>query len=327
MKQAAKTRLFFGAKVVISLGLVGILFYRLDWEVINRLSLSFDFWYFLPLAGAFTLMQIPGAWRWQEVLKCHGLKQSLWQGARLYLVGYFFNNFLPTAIGGDMVRGYESGRRLGSLAKVYTSILMERLLGLLACLTLALFFLPWVNPPRPLCLMVLGLNLLAWLGMALVLWSKTHALVDTLLKRLPSKISQKLTRITGSLAEYRGHIPRLGLGFLAALAYQAGLIWVAWLGGFLAGFTWISLADYLVFVPLIWVVSLLPITFNALGVREISFAYFFSLLGGEPEQGVLVSLVLFVTILLTSLSGGVLWWTGGEKLSGLRQRAEAGPGN
>jgi hypothetical protein len=117
------------------------------------------------------------------------------------------------------------------------------------------------------------------------------------------------------------------MGFLAALVYQAGLIWVAWLGGFLAGFTFISLADYLVFVPLIWVLSLLPITFNALGVREISFAYFFSLLGGEPEQGVLVSLILFVTILLTSLSGGILWWMSGEKLSGLRRGSKVEPGN
>jgi uncharacterized protein (TIRG00374 family) len=299
----------------------------LDWEVLNRLGLSFDLWLFLPLAAAFTLIQIPGAWRWQEVLKCHGLKQSLLQGARLYLVGYFFNNFLPTAIGGDMVRGYESGRRLGSLAQVYTSILMERLLGLLACLTLALLFLPWVKPPQSLCLMVMGLNIVAWLAMALVLWSRTHALIDWLVKRLPAKISQKLTRITGSLAEYQGHIPRLGMGFLAALVYQAGLIWVAWLGGFLAGFTFISLADYLVFVPLIWVLSLLPITFNALGVREISFAYFFSLLGGEPEQGVLVSLILFVTILLTSLSGGILWWMSGEKLSGLRRGSKVEPGN
>jgi hypothetical protein len=73
-------------------------------------------------------------------------------------VGDFYNNFLPTAIGGDIMRCYEASKNLGSPYKVFSSIVVERILGLLASLTIALSFLLLVQPPNPLLLLVLGLN-------------------------------------------------------------------------------------------------------------------------------------------------------------------------
>ena len=205
------------------------------------------------------------------------------------------------------MRGYEASRNLGSPYKVFSSIVVERILGLLAALTIALFFLLTVQPPKPLWLLVLGLNAAAWLGTLILIMPRKNSITDRFLHRLPAAVQGKLVGIIAAIRDYRNNPRLLGKSFLVAILYQGSLILVCWTGAHLAGITAVPMLAYFVFVPIIWVVALLPISLNALGVNEVSFAYFFSLLDAPKEQGILVSLILFGTTLMSSAVGGVLW--------------------
>jgi predicted neutral ceramidase superfamily lipid hydrolase len=133
------------------------------------------------------------------------------------------------------------------------------------------------------------------------------SVADKLVHRLPAAVQDKFTAIVTGIRAYRNNSRLLRKSFMIAIFYQASLILVCWMGAHLAGITAVPMQAYFVFVPVIWVVALLPISLNALGVNEVSFAYFFSLFGAPQEQGVLVSLILFGTTLTSSAVGGVLW--------------------
>jgi hypothetical protein len=299
--------IFTLGKALISLCLLTFLLSRIDTQVFLNLGKQFSIWFFLPLILLFISTTFLGSWRWKLILACNSLIQSIPRGAYLYLVGYFYNNFLPTAIGGDIMRGYEATRKLGSPYKVFSSIVVERIMGLLAALTIALFFLLIVQPPKPLWLLVLGLNAAAWVGTLLLIMPRKTSMTDRFLHRLPAAVQSKLIGIVTAIREYRNNPSLLGKSFLVAILYQGSLILVCWTGAHLAGIKAIPMLGYFVFVPIVWVVALLPISLNALGVNEVSFAYFFSLLGAPKEQGILVSLILFGTTLMSSTVGGVLW--------------------
>ena len=295
-------------KVTISSGLLAFVVYRINTDVFLELGQRFKLWWFVPLSSLFVAIQVFGSWRWREVLKCHGINQSVGRGMYLYLVGYFYNNFLPTSIGGDVFRGYEASRQLGNLAKIYGSILMERLLGLLATLTIALIFLPLITLPTLVSWLVVLLNAIVWGGFLLFFFAgKKGSIADKIVILLPVKLRNKVLVIVGIQREYRDHKGEITRALGIAFLYQGSLILVPWTGAQLLGIFEVPVSAYMVFVPLIWVISLFPISFNALGIREASFAYFFMLLGSTTEQGFLVSLIFLGTIMLASLVGGALW--------------------
>ena len=300
-------------KAAVSAGLLAFLIYKINTDIFLEMGEKFNFWWFAPLSLLFITVQFFGSWRWREVLKCHGMDQSIGRGMYLYLVGYFYNNFLPTAIGGDVIRGYEASRQFGRMAKIYGSILVERLLGLLATLTIALIFLPLAMLPIPLVWLIVLLNAVAW-GVSIFFFAKkTGTITDKLVHRLPEKIRGKVQGIIDTLREYRDHRADVGCAYVVAVLYQGSLIVVPWVGARLMGIDDVPLSAYMVFVPLIWIISLLPISLNALGLREASFAYFFVLMGSTEEQGFLVSLIFLGTMMLSSLVGGVLWGIVGHR--------------
>lgn len=293
-------------KILISACLLAFLLSRIDVRVFLRVEKEFSVWFFFPLVLLFIATTFLGSWRWKLLLACHGLRQSILSGVYLYLVGYFYNNFLPTAIGGDIMRGYEASKRLGSPCRIFGSIVVERVFGLLASLCIALVFLPLAWPPRLLILLVAGLNVAAWGGLLIFVLAFKASVGKRLIGRLPGAVQEKLAEIASTLDEYRKSPGLVGKSFLVAVLYQGALIVLCWIVARFAGIDSVSLRSYLVFVPIVWVVALVPISLNSLGVNEVSFAFFFGLLGAPREQGILVSLILFGTNLISSAIGGAV---------------------
>ena len=313
MKKSLKEHIILVIKVTISAGLLYFLLTRIDLESFLVAGRDYPLWTLAPLTLLFVATIFIGSWRWRVFLGSHGIEQSILKGVKLYMVGYFFNNFLPSGVGGDVVRGYSAGRDCGKVSTVYASIAAERLSGLLGTLLIALVFIPIVRPPLQLVLLILGLNVALWACTIVLIFLDLDTFFRKLLKKLPLGIGEKIADFVESVRYFRKDKSVLVKGFVLSVFYQGSLITFVYIVARIAGVDTIPWTAYFVFVPLVWIISLIPISLNALGVREASFSYFFGLWGASEAQGLLVSLIFFGTSVICGVIGGILWAISGHR--------------
>ena len=305
--------IIFAVKVTVSAGLLYFLLTRINLESFIAAGQDFPMWSLAPLTVLFVGTVFFGSWRWQIFLSAHGVRQSILKGVKLYLVGYFFNNFLPSGVGGDVVRGYSAGKDAGRMSEVYASIAAERLTGLLGTMLIALIFLPIVRPPSPLSAIILLLNAALWAGTILFIFLNFENFLRKLLGKLPFGVGHKIADFVEAVRHFRKDRVVLLKGLLLSVIYQGSLISFVWVVAQVAVVKEIPWSAYFVFVPLVWVISLIPISLNALGVREASFSYFFGMWGAPEAKGLLVSLVFFGTSVIAGAVGGIIWAISGHR--------------
>ena len=289
------------------------LLYRINLEEFLTQLRNFPWWGFPLISLLFSATVLLGGVRWSIFLHPFG-KIKYWTLVKLYFVGYFFNNFLPSGVGGDVVRGYIAGKELGNTAAAYSSVVAERVAGILATVFLSLLALPFVPFRREVVYGSVLVNLGVWAIVLMFLLLPSEKLIRRLLNWLPGAIKEKLFEFVDMLRGYRKYPGTLVKGFFASMLYQGTIILVVYITGVIAG-AGLPLPVYFATVPLVWVISLIPISFNALGVREGSFSYFFSIFGSTSEMGLFVSLNVFGASLVAGLFGGILFtfWNSEQK--------------
>jgi uncharacterized protein (TIRG00374 family) len=279
------------------------------WDVLSNASLA---WFLLAVAiMAGTVW--PMAWRWQRLLLAQGIPDRLPWLARAYFVAYTAGQILPTSIGGDAMRIFETSRRHpGKTGPVTGTVLLERALGGAATVTLAAvgFALAvgsydigpyiWVELGFVLATVVLGILLFSRRARRLLAW------FVPLLRRV------RLERITRSVYEaihaYRDR-PRLLVGvFALTVVVQAVRVLAIWAAAKAVGVD-LSPRIYYVMGPLLFLVLLVPFTINGIAVRESFFVSFLSGLGVDPDRAFATGFLFFVVTITISIPGAlILGW-------------------
>jgi uncharacterized membrane protein YbhN (UPF0104 family) len=119
-------------KLVVSAGLILILVWNVDWSEIHS-NLSKLNTTLAVAAVLILILQYPlSAWKWQKSLALHGVKYPLGYLLRILCIAFFFNNFLPSAIGGDTYRAYRTFGHASRYAYPISAVIVERVLGLFA---------------------------------------------------------------------------------------------------------------------------------------------------------------------------------------------------
>ncbi|MEI6972440.1 MAG: lysylphosphatidylglycerol synthase transmembrane domain-containing protein, partial [bacterium] len=126
------------AKTMAAAALLALLFRFVDWRESFRTIMDIRLPYIAVLLLISFVMNGISCLKWQLFLTARGVKTSFLQLFRLYLVGYFFNNFMPGSVGGDVVRGMELGRETSSRSNSYGSVFLERLTGFIALIAAAI---------------------------------------------------------------------------------------------------------------------------------------------------------------------------------------------
>ena len=127
--QLLKGRTGFAIKLTISVLLIGLLLWGIDWQKL-RAGLSEAKVQWLGVAFACFTVQFPlSAWKWQKSLAIHDLEHGFGYLLRVLSIGFFFNNFLPTSIGGDGYRVYKTMPRGELKSRALSSVLFERIVG------------------------------------------------------------------------------------------------------------------------------------------------------------------------------------------------------
>lgn len=264
------------------------------------------------LAGAVVLYGVDQAlavYKWQLLLAGLRLRVPFWPLFRAATSGAFLSFFVPSALSADLYKGVAAGRSLGAGTQVTSSIVLERLLGVASIIGVGLLCLGWL--PRA----IAGLDTAATLGFAaLVLVGGIGAFLhaDRVLRaievRLPRKLAG-LARRTAELARafgaYRSQRTILALTFLLSVAIQIARSTAAFVVARAIGDTTPYWA-FLVFVPYVYLVNLLPFATARFGLEQGAFVVLFATVGMPADVAVAVSLLSVLASLVVSLPGG-LW--------------------
>jgi len=254
----------------------------------------------------------PMAWRWQRLLAARGVHDSLPRLVRTYFVGYAAGQVLPTALGGDASRIYETVRRHeGSGGAAAGTVLLERALGGAATLVLAIigFALAvgrysvggylWVELAFVVATVALGVLLFS------TRMRRPLQLVRPLLRAL--RIERPLRDVYVALHAFRNEVRLLTSMFALTLAVQAVRVLAIWCSGKAVGVD-LSPRPYYVMGPLLFLVALVPFTINGLAVRESFFVSFLGALGVSADPAFATGFLYFVVTIALALPGaGILF--------------------
>jgi uncharacterized membrane protein YbhN (UPF0104 family) len=297
-------RLPFILKVAVSLGLVALIALRADWEGTARTLARAS----LPLLALVLAVMISGillsAFRWGLLLRALEVFLPFRELQRYYFTGMFFNNFLPTSVGGDAYRVLRTRAPSGS-ATALSAVLVERLTGVAAMVLLA-----W-------CLAVLdarggealSAELGRWGGLALLAGLGGGILALALLRRRePAEGGRRgwLAALAGRLLAFRRRPGSLLPALLLSLVFHLFMAWGIQLL-FLALGAEISFARAFIVMALSQLIGLIPVSLNGLGLSDGALIYVASLYGVPDGTGLGAALVTRLFMMLISLHGGLLY--------------------
>ncbi len=252
----------------------------------------------------------PMAWRWQRLLAARGVHESLGRLVRTYFVGYAAGQVLPTALGGDASRIYETARRHEGVGGAAAgTVLLERALGGAATLVLAVagFALAIGRYSVGGYLWVELAFVVATVALGVVLFStRMHGplrRVRPLLRAL--RIDRPLREVYLALHSFRNDAALLSWMFALTLVVQAVRVLAIWCSGKAVGVD-LSPRPYYVMGPLLFLVALVPFTVNGLAVRESFFVSFLGALGVAADPAFATGFLFFVVTIALALPGAAI---------------------
>jgi uncharacterized membrane protein YbhN (UPF0104 family) len=299
-------------KAAVSVALLALLFSKVDvarlWSVARTASVP----WLVGALGLYLAMILVSAWRWGLLLQAQRIAHSFAGLTASFLVATFFNNFLPSNIGGDVIRIADTAPAAGSKTLATTVVLIDRGLGLLGLVLVAA--LGASAGLGPAAVGPVGPGIL-WAGFGVAAMVATPALLmpegfTKLFQPLrvlhPEWVDERLGRLTAALSRFKETPTTLFSCFVGAVAVQGILVafYLAIAHSLRIPITFTQLA---VVVPISFVVQMAPVSMNGFGVREATFGYYFTRLGLPLESALLVSFIGAVLVIVFSLSGGVVY--------------------
>jgi len=299
------------AKIAVSIALLAYLLSTTDLDALQRRVRAGDTLLLALAMALYAAILAISTWRWRVLLEAQGYTIPLAHLSGSYLVATFFNNFLPSNIGGDVVRVRDSSRLTGSTTTSLAVVAIDRILGLGALYVLALVaFLTGGPMVRALAgarsvLLALGL---VFGGLAYVFFRPGIArrvVSASGLARFPWAV-KRFETVQSAVHVYRAQVHAVWLAFLGSVALQAIVVYYYFTVARALRIP-LPLSACFLMVPLCTLVQTVPISFNGWGIRESVFILYFHQVGLGRDSALAFSLVGAGLIVLMSLSGALVW--------------------
>jgi uncharacterized membrane protein YbhN (UPF0104 family) len=295
-------------KFTVSAVLLWLLFRRADLSTTVGHIRQMNLLWTAAALGMYALMLLVSAWRWRLLLSVQTVHVSLGTLTKSFLVATFFNNFLPSNIGGDVVRVADTAPFAGSKTLATTVVLLDRILGLIALLAVAAAASA-LAAAGGLWLAGTGYVWLALVGIAaaLFLFMRVPDSVSRVLKAAgegrAAALQTRVNNLAHAVERFGSDPAAVWLAFAGAVAVQALLV-LFYVCAARSLAVPLPLLAAAVIVPVSLAVQMVPVSINGFGVREAVFAFFFTSLGFDVGSALTLSLGSAALIMLFSLSGG-----------------------
>lgn len=257
------------------------------------------------------LINMASSFKWWMLLRSQLILVGYWRLFSYYLVGQFYNQVLPTSVGGDVVRSYELGRFTGRQADALASVFVERFTGVLVLLIIAggavlaqvsRFDSAYIY--ISLVVFTIGLSLIAWLVLDLKAynWLKKQSLLRF---NSSAALFIKLDKLLASISGYRDPPSALIIAFANSFLFYFLAVVNVYVTALVFQFD-VSFLDMLIATPVIMLLMNLPISLGNLFLMEASYTGVFALMGYSPALGLSVALTMRMKSLFDGMLGGIL---------------------
>lgn len=301
------------ARAVVSVAVLALIAMRIDLAAIRDAFGTLDWAWVIAAALVVYACIAISAVKWGVLLRSRGHRLSFARLTRHYMVGLFFNNFLPTSVGGDVVRAWEAGRDLDDMPEAAASVVAERLIASVGLALTAALGLPFVRAGTQAyvavaIVFVLGIGLA---GLFLVPTLSERIVRSAMGSRFEGVAGwvARATSATGEMLRARGSaatVLALSVGFQVLVAVVNWCLFRA-LGAS------VSLAECVVYTSVVSAVTMVPISISGHGVREAGYVYFFGLAGVPDAVAVTASLMFFATVAACTSPGALFFAAGRRK--------------
>lgn len=294
---------------------VFILLYYIGFDDLSRQFTSFNYFYFI----LFLLISYPLIWascrKWKLFIpdnpEAPSTMPSTARLMRYYTISYFANLFLPSTLGGDAARSYKLGSFLGSQIDAFATTFLERLTGLLSMVLIALFVVLAgfsVVPEFNYLIIVISLSII------FLSWSFLSEKGNSLFFKFVNLIKLKFTsrevfqNLIEKIISLKRVFDKSRSVFFRALLWSFLFHFLTIVNTYLASLTigWmeVSILQLCIVVPLVLLVSMIPLTPGGIGIQEGAFLYLLTKIGASPAEALSIALVLRFKTLFLGVIGG-----------------------
>lgn len=287
-------------KLALSMLLLAVLFLRTDLsDLVNAVRKADPVWVMAAFV-TYVLSQVVSAARWMMLARPVGFDQSFGQFFSAYFAGLYMNLFAPSTVAGDIGRALFVARPNKRKTLAFTSVLADRGLGFVALvfigaiailaqpayrLPLPLYYGSWVVPPATLIAWLYGPTLFV---RALAPANRWRRLVE---RDLEAYWKDSRLLVSTSVIAAVMHIMQIEAQVLLARALGIDVP---------RGF-------FYIFVPVVNILGMLPITFNGIGIREGGYVFFLAALGIARHSALALGLLSSGVVLATGVGGGIVF--------------------
>lgn len=298
-------------KIAISAALLYLALRKTDFSALAaRLNLQSLGWIGLGMAVA--LFQIwLGALRWRIISETCGAPLTLLRALRYNMIGAFFNQTLPSSIGGDAVRLWLVGRGPAGWRAATYSIFVDRAVGMIALALLILICLPWTfqliaeAQGRTALALIDAVALAAGAGflvLGLLPWpwldrSRPLHHLRSCARKANAILFDARRGVMVAVLSFAVHVLTAAVAWCAARSISAP----------------VQFWQLLVLMPPVMLITMLPISIAGWGLRETTMGVAFAYAGMSASEGINVSLLFGAVIFIVGAIGGLVWIASAEK--------------
>lgn len=316
------------AKILLSVALFAYVVVKVSprdiWATVRRADPSL----LLLAAGLLFLSNLVGSWLWARLLRAMGVQIPYRKAASYYFVGLFFNNFLPSNIGGDIARISDASKHATHVSPVFSATLMDRLIGVLAIAFVAVLasFAAIDRLHMAAIYLTTFLVFLLSLGLFLSIFSRKVLMAFEWPFRVVGArgIARAISRLMDDLHGFKSQGTALAVALAASTLVQVTRILVHYFVGLALGVR-VAMGAYFLFVPVLAALVSLPISMNGLGIREGAGVVLFQMAGMTNEQAFTVPFLTYLISVVISLLGGLIFLsrTPRRAIQNMRERRKA----
>ncbi|MDH4036662.1 MAG: flippase-like domain-containing protein [Candidatus Krumholzibacteria bacterium] len=295
-------------KIAVSAGLMVFLLRKISLPELERLIRTMDPVLLVSAVAVFVVSNVAGWLQWHVLLSAGGISAGRARTFGFYNVGLFFNNFLPANIGGDAVKVYDVTRLGGSVYHVIAVTLLDRLLGVFSLCVLAiaadLFLIAREPTPYAYYLALFAACMLPAIGFYFFR-PLGNAFRRAVLRVRPLALDRRITSIIDHLSPFKGRRALVARLVAFSILIQMLRVLTHVLVGMAMGVTmdFHVLCQFFVFVPILSLAMIPPVTINGLGIREGLGILLFAQAGIGRTDAFAMEFVTYIISVLASLVG------------------------
>lgn len=280
----------FLVKSAVTAGFLFWIIFKVDWREAWFYLEKVEVWQIAVYITFLILGMLICSEKWKMLANSKGIRLSSWNAFKFYFTGTFINNFMPSFIGGDTYKAYQIGKKEKKYSEAFSTVVMDRVTGLLGAMILTLFFalLNFKIISNEYALMAVNLVILLALAIFLVVLKFRKILFRS---RFFKWVPEKAKSFVGELDGYNDN---------------SGIILKSMLYSFFFGLVGLGMVNYVIFLALgieigflsflsviflISIISSVPVSINNIGIKEWAYITFFGLFGVSAAAAVTAAIL------------------------------------